>query len=359
MTSGARELVRSGVDLARSILRRLKSDPDAFIELCRLQDATPQIALDKLVAETALFAMLARRCLGDESIDDLAREIAPLARTDAHRELLSANPHAAAGLALAHACLEQLGFGDEDFGRLLASCASDAAIERPVFRQMEQRWLASVSASAGPPRCDDLIGDSVVANPSSAPWGESAAYAFTHEVFYLTDFGRYPFPEGLLCPKLDAAMDDAIAAQIGLNNLDLLAELCMARRLTGAAASPAAKLGDALVVESWKAYGFLPGPNFRMADLELLDAGLRTTYFALGVYHTTYVGALYLITKLQSGPPFAELAWTEGPPSRALRWLPALRKEDAPILERILTRAPEEVEPALTRAAAECARSGG
>lgn len=357
-----REQVVAALELARSIVRQLIAAPTAFLDLCAAQGAVAQAVLDKLVAETALFALLARRCLGPhDAVWRLTREIAPLARTDTHRALLRLDPSAAAGMAMTHRCLEELGIADDEFGRLLADCAAaPAEADRPVFREMEQRWIGAIGAAA-PPDCVDLLPGSVIARPHTGEQrDDSTAYALTHEIFYLTDFGRHRLPAGLPGDALTAAIDDALADQFGLNNLDLLAELAMVRAITGAAASPASVLADALIRESWSTYRFLPSPSFRIDRYADLDEISQATYLAMGIYHTTYVGALYLMTRMRLTPHseagFATPSDADGA-VQVERWLPRLRGEAAPILARVLSGVPRDAEPVLVRAAAARASS--
>lgn len=353
-------LIVSALEFAIQTLREIKSDPGLFVEFCNIKKAVPQLAMDKLVAETALFALLAHRVLGSRTlVNSLAVEIAPLVGTESHYSLLRANPAAAAGLALAQTCLKLIGVEKPEFERLLHQCLSESSlIEKPVFREMEQIWLQSLYANSGRPDCSKLIGRSVSARVHDSDWDDTTAYAFTHEVFYLTDFGIYQFQKDLITENLVEAMDNSIAINVGRNNLDILSELCMARCIIGAPPSRAAELGDALIVNSWEYYGFLPGPNFTLSEQQRLNKRMRRLYFNFCVYHTTYVGALYLITKWLLGGVSPEDTWKGCADSSNIAWGPRLRDGDAPILMQILARAPGDIEPVLVKAAEARARNG-
>ena len=201
-----------------------------------------------------------------------------------------AHPATAAGLALVHAALARAGAPDPWFERLLVEALAHpatAAVRRPIFRKMELRWVAALLADSGQPDCAELIGARLCAAPGEASeWDVGMTYAFTHELFYLTDFGRFPPPQPLDRIRLAQAADEALITQVGLNDLDLLAELLIARGSSEAAASPVVRLAEALLLETWRDHGFLPGPHFDVEAFETLGLELRPHYAALGLpYH--------------------------------------------------------------------------
>ena len=123
-------------------------------------------------------------------------------------------------------------------------------------------------------------------------------YAFTHELFYLTGFGRFAAPAVL--NRAVRAADEALAVQIGLNDLDLLGELLMARAVLDEPEFASEPVRGFLIVETWRDHGFLPGPQFEGGVFDALPSELKPHYAALAVYHTTFVGALYCV--MRPGP---------------------------------------------------------
>ena len=133
-------------NLLRGRSPEIVDEPEHFVAICARQRADAETALDKLVAETALLALVARSAADPALIATLVAQLLRLARNERHRALILADPRAAAGLSFAHAALSRLGAPDPSFDRLLSPglAHSATAVERPVFRAMEQRWISAL-----------------------------------------------------------------------------------------------------------------------------------------------------------------------------------------------------------------------
>ena len=132
------------------------------------------------------------------------------------------------------------------------------------------------------------------------------AYAFTHLLFYLTDFGYRSVPgivdlqstvlgeaEGLLARYLDA------------EDYDLSGELLMTWPLLDTEWSPAAAFGFRVLARVEDETGLLPCGNISLSRLEELG-GDDAARYALGTaYHTAFVMGFLCAISLRSGrnPP--------------------------------------------------------
>lgn len=113
-------------------------------------------------------------------------------------------------------------------------------------------------------------------------------YALTHTVFYLTDFGRRPWPPDLAAADRIEGVLDMLSERAETEwNLDLLAEYLLARQMLGLAGGRAAREAE-LLAGSQHDDGYWPGPADLTEVLEEKGAMPDETIF-FSHYHTTLV----------------------------------------------------------------------
>jgi hypothetical protein len=299
-TGHALELLHSALDVVELLVTHV-------IEPGRAE----QEGFTKEVGEIAMLLRLADRVLtGDadrQRIVDLAGRIASLARSPEHRGVIVRRPSRAAAHLLAHACLQQLGCTDPAFDELaraaLAASAAGAS-ERVPYRLLDVAWIRHL-----------LLGDGELDHPALAlsPIAQGVdlvgattedAYAFSHALPYATDFGRHPLPGWADTRWLAGIADALVLKALDEDDLDLLGELLMVPALLRRPWSPVQWFGWRVLCDTWRYYGFVPGPGLPAATA--VESTAQTRRRVLGtVYHTTLVGGLLVATLHSCGywPP--------------------------------------------------------
>ncbi|HMA97040.1 MAG TPA: hypothetical protein VKP30_30355 [Polyangiaceae bacterium] len=254
---------------------------------------------DKIVVETALLALLASRVdqpvIRRESIL-LASVLQPFARSERNRVLLLRFPHTAASLGIAHVALSRVGNIDDDFDQLLRRALTTGqvdALERLPYRTMDLGWLRGVLNPDTEPHFDDLLPFSILSSLAHPIYmAETDAYAVTHAIMYLTDFGRRPLPATISRSRLTAMVDACLAWNILGGNLDLLGELLISAVLIRAPWSAYAKIAYTMLTQVWDELGFLPSLAFEPKHFHSLSGDEASAYVFKHIYHSTYVGGI-------------------------------------------------------------------
>ncbi len=122
------------------------------------------------------------------------------------------------------------------------------------------------------------------------PWVVSGevAYAITHEVFYLTDFGARALEDARVTDYLRAWLPYWTRAFVDANDNDLAAELAMVAACLQASHDHASTQGLHSALASQREDGAVPGPDGAGSFLFAAgDTAARRDF--LGCYHTTLV----------------------------------------------------------------------
>jgi hypothetical protein len=321
-----REYVHSALHMARLVLdevlaaRFSDEDPDEYHRL-----------VGKAGGELAMLLRIAKRALPAEEdaaeILGLARDLAPLARSrDVYRSVLF-RPSRASMYSLAHFCLVELGFPDENLdrvARLALQSSVSAANERVPYRILDAAWTRHLA-----------FGDAELDHPaiSLSPLGAgvdlieattSDTYAFTHSLPYATDFGRIPLPEYLDRHNLLGIAEALAVKALDEDDLDLLAEVLMAPAILKLDWTPTLSFAWEVLERVWKEFGFVPGPGLPPSTSN--ETRTQTVRRVLGtVYHTTFAAGLCCATliacravppEVKPGPPGDR----ETPPGKGASW---------------------------------------
>lgn len=285
--------------------RRHSSRLDEYGELWK-DELDPFVSLgDKVVVETALLAFIAARTNRPRVVavaQELADTLAPYARSTRNRSLLLRFPHTACSLGAAHIALTSAGSIDPGFDQLLGTCFTSGhaeALERLPYRAMEMRWLRGLYHGE---RADfaDLLGASILSTVAHPVHMSSAeAYALTHALMYLSDFGRDPLPHGVDAQRCAEMLDASIAWHLVGENFDLLAECLLGASFTRQPWTPYARLGWRVLSRAWDRLGFLPCPSFDPNEYAELRNDQARAYAFRHTYHTMHVAGMLCAVLLQ------------------------------------------------------------
>lgn len=277
---------------------------------------------DKVAAEAVLLAFLATRVPDPEGrLGPAAGALVEAAEhhiaTVRNHAILRRFPQTAATIGVGFVLLECLGRGVPEVTARLRRAATGGYLtlsERSVFRLMDARWTYRLLDPAlAPPPAELTPLSTLAARPHPVHTMNEDAYALTHAVFYLTDFGSRPADANLRA--LTAGVLEPYLAWNTLRpDLDLLGELLAAALMLGHTDSPAFRFAWRLVFDSWDA-GRLAGPEYDAARAAALQGDERDAYEFSENYHTQFVAAILCAVALTVVPR----ATTEQTPPADLR----------------------------------------
>jgi hypothetical protein len=269
---------------------------------------------DKPIAEATMLLYAASDATHHPAVaeraNDLARTLAPLARSKRIMLSMALHPSACVELAVPHILLSKIGLEDERFDRLLDLCLSSQASrghERPPFASLERRWILASWNGA------ELGGDwqielqqSVLKWPIDILGGlKEDAYALTHLIMYWSDFGfdvkRLPRPRAAVL----AEARSLLARCLDEEDYDLAAEVVMIWPQLGAPWCAASTFAFHVLVTVEDQAGVLPSVRTQLERLNELKGVDRTRYAFATAYHTALVMGLLCAVALREGrtPP--------------------------------------------------------
>ena len=273
---------------------------------------------DKVVVETALLALLASRVSGAgqvllSELESLISEIAIQARSESNRVRLLRFPQSAASIGIAHICLSHLGHGDEAFEALIRRAFASGhvdAIERLPYRSMDLAWLRGIHDPNTPPNFQGLLQHSILLSRAHPVYmAEIDAYAITHAIMYLTDFGTKPLPPSISQKRVSEMVDSCLAWHLLAGNFDLLGELLISAALVDHSWSPYARITIRMLTSVFDEFGFLPSATFDTKRYRELGGDEASAYAFHHIYHSTYVAGI-LCQVLLGCRDTATRAWT-------------------------------------------------
>jgi hypothetical protein len=249
----------------------------------------------------------------DTRIDDIARQLVPLARSDAVLAAICMDPGRGRDHAIGHIILTTLGFVDHEVDHLVSqSLAAGAGLghERLAHRELEQEWLARIGQhnEVGFVADPQLAARSMIGKPIDLlASGRDDLYAFTHAVMYVSDLGG----RRILPPRpphaIAADVDGALGYSLERDDFDLTAELLLTATMLHVGWTPTATFAFKVLVAVQEDLGFLPGSSVDWNQYQALDDGERSQYALTTSYHTGYVMGFLCATALGPGcaPPSA------------------------------------------------------
>ncbi len=307
----ALRLCRS-LDVAGQALEQLV--PDGYSDA---EQPSNNLRAEKVISETALL-LLAAASAADRhpdiraGVEQLARQLAPHARSECIQLAVCMEPALALDYAHAHICLTRLGYPDRAFDALLQQslqAQSAAGRERPPHRVLEQCWSKDLWHGPTPSRrrsAGMVLRQSQLSFPMDLLNGHREdVYAFTHALLYCSRFGHHPLRLPRPRRQILAEAEGTLARCLDDQDYDLAGELLLAWPLTGKSWSPAATFGFRVLAQVEDAAGFLPAPITRLERIHRLQGRDRLQYLLATTYHTIYVMGLLCAAALLPGraPP--------------------------------------------------------
>jgi hypothetical protein len=138
--------------------------------------------------------------------------------------------------------------------------------------------------------------------PDALHIDKDTAYAITHTLFYLSDWGR-------VRPPLDQAESERVAGIVDclmvhywrVRHWDLLGELLLNRASIHARRSHIVIAASAAFLNAWRAEGCIPGEAREIEELKKAPLSEHPAIMFRACYHTTLVGIMYCLSALENG----------------------------------------------------------
>jgi hypothetical protein len=253
----------------------------------------------------------------------LLAHVAKVAARPSYRDLPARDHGALLLYGLTYASLRVC--GREDLGGravLERTMASRFALirERIPFRQLDLAYLLELGgfARGAQPTLDEIFPQTLLAgDPNVVEMTDVDAYAVTHALFYLTDFGRR-------APRWPAAFDPLEAVRLveallvrfrGAGHTDLTGELIASLVCLGVRRSPEIDHGWLALRRAQAADGHIPGPP-GVIDEAGAEAPGGPRYRDWKVsYHTTMVVAIAAVMsrRAEEGEGYPAVSWAPAP----------------------------------------------
>jgi hypothetical protein len=289
------------LDVARFISHHL-GRVDSYRSLWGGIDKNVQAA-DKVAVEAALFALVADRAVTSEghpylatTLGEIVERLTPLIRSPENLRALARAPHSATTLGIGHALLTRLGSESRLFDELVRDSFDSGlahASERMPHRLLEARWVAGLLDLHWDRDLQSILVGSILGGcPSPIHMSEADAYAFTHVIMFVTDFGAQPEmiepTDGVL-----NLLNECTEWHLLTGNLDILAELLLCYEMLDWPRTASAEIGWKYLREIWRTLGFLPSPSFVPAEFSALENRVEASaYSLLHTYHTMLVAGM-------------------------------------------------------------------
>jgi hypothetical protein len=269
---------------------------------------------EKPAAETAMLIYAASpfrdRPEISRRIDQLARDLSPLVRSDRVSLDIVLHPALAYKFVVPHVLLTQLGFPDKVFDAFLRSCLASEVTncrDLPPSAAVEKKWVSSLwNGGNGASISHEDLDNSVLHWPLDLIGGmRDDAYAFTHLLMYCSNFGYRtpPLPRSRSALVEDAA--SLLVRYIDLEDYDLAGEVLLTWPFTRTPWSASAAFIFRVLTSVEDQVGILPCGNINPKRLAQLADKNRARYALGTAYHTAYVMGFVCAASLRAGriPP--------------------------------------------------------
>ena len=290
-------------------LRWLNRNLDRFSPIDRFGGApsiTPFAELAVLVERAQ--SLCAGACAAELNLPRLVRKwrafLIRHCNDRAYAELPRRMPSGAFPLLLPYLLLRATGYRNafhEETIHRMTDGDYDAFTELTPYRVMDREYFLWRAGLRGEPDWPQTYAGTLLARvPNAVHIDKEAAYAITHTLFYLSDWGR-------CAPRLRAAEIDRVTNIVDclivhfwrVRHWDLLGELLLARACLPGWEPRLAAEASAAFLGAWRSEGYmLPEGNDIPALAGARDFEHETIIFQ-ECYHTTLVGILYCLAKLE------------------------------------------------------------
>lgn len=264
---------------------------------------------EKVVAEATMLAYAASAVPAAPEVrsrvEALCRSLAPRVRSRRALADSALHPGRAFKYAVPHVLLTAMGHEDpgvDAFFRARCERAAVLGADLPPSAQLERTWITRLWGS-GPAVDAVRQGETLLDRPVDLLSDtREDAYALTHQLFYLTDFGRTrPSPLSRPIALVLAEVEGLLLTYLDAEDYDLAGELLMAWPQLGVPWSPAAAFAFRVLARVEDEVGVLPCGNVDLARLALLTGVERTRFARATGYHTAFVMGFLCAVALRAG----------------------------------------------------------
>jgi len=172
------------------------------------------------------------------------------------------------------------------------------------YRQLDRSYfLWKAGLLPAEPDWPDLYAKTTLATaPDVLHLDRDAAYAITHTLFYLTDWGRraptFAAPE---IERVTSILDCLAIHYWRLQHWDLLGELLANRMAVQPRKSHLIAAATSAFLKAWRPEGCIPGEGVLIPGLDSASAAERDEIIFRECYHATLVGVLVCAGVLENG----------------------------------------------------------
>ena len=257
----------------------------------------------KAFIELALLVWRLRReprTAGKPELERLLQFVAEIFAFDPFRERLIRLDDLFVTYVLLYGALREAGRIDDDreqqrLQRFVDGSTVQVA-ERPAHRVLEVRHVLDVAGLRHDlPSFKALAARTILARPIGLVRStEQDAYAITHDLFYLSDWGCSPV-RGLsetMLARTRRTVEDMLGMYVYARQLDLVGELLLATQFLDDTATDFYRCGWDALHDAQVADGSVPGPGFDPEEAEVRAEEERRDYVFEECYHPTLVAAL-------------------------------------------------------------------
>ncbi|MFG2209682.1 DUF6895 family protein [Streptomyces sp. NPDC048638] len=216
-------------------------------------------------------------------------------------------------------------------GLLASGAGGHAQPYKPLLGRIELRYFLDRGGFRAPAVLPDVATLYRASLPAVRPdvlhLTGSEIYAWTHVLFYVTDFGaRRPLLDPAELARLRETVRVLLAVHLARGSLDLVAELLLCAAALGYGPDTPVRDGWSALFRARRPDGAVPSPVHRPGVLAGLTGDKATAYLFGTCYHTTLATALAAVVRAEQGAAPEGVAGPRLPcaaPADILRWAAA------------------------------------
>ena len=258
---------------------------------------------DKIVIESSLLVYILNRDMNrNDNIKKLCLQATDLLKNlvsnSQTKALIHKNPQFAYILGLSYISLNAMGYVDDEYEFLIKNITRFNKFnltEKIPFRQLDILWAFNFYNS------EKLNADfpdySFLSFATSPAYMErNDAYALTHTIMYLTDFGMSndKIKKSEHMENIYNQLNSSLIWCITSEDFDLTSEILLAYYYCGFHENIRTKISFEILLKYWTKFSFLPSPTFVYKQYAELDELSKKAYYYRNCYHTNYVFGLCL-----------------------------------------------------------------
>ena len=260
---------------------------------------------DKIYLESSVALMLYHRnnksSLNKESYLKIQCDIKSFVEKDEYALKLIKKPYLLYNYGLIYISLKKCGYTNSRLDAIIDFIEKKNlfdTIETIPFRVLDIEWSKHLLHNTEVKF--DIVSKTSILNKKINPAyiTTNEAYAFTHSIFYLTDFGVKEMPKEINLKSLRKTINALISWALFNEDLDVLAELVISIYCIYNNDDRHSKFAYDILCKYYSDFGFLPSKGFITSTYQnLTNKKEKEAYAYKNIYHTNYVWFLLLIIK--------------------------------------------------------------